>query len=220
MRYCRHCKVNFSNDIPYCPLCDMKTDLLDDAFDEDYPYVKSRFSRGLLLRMITFFAIVFTAASLLINHLVPTGNPWAFITAAAIVYVWLSAIGILKSTPNPASIMMGQLFTVSGFVVLLDYLTGWHHWSVTYVIPALIIAEALALLLMILIRPQRFRAYTIYQLFIAILGVLSLFLWIFGVSDVEWPVVTAASVSIICFFAMLMFSHRKTSHELTKRFHV
>ena len=220
MRYCRHCRVTLANDIEYCPLCDMQTDVTDDTFEDDYPYVRSGFSRSMLLRLITFIAVVFIAASLLINHLVPTENPWAIITAAAIVYAWINTMNSLKAAPNPASILLVQLFTVSGFVVLVDWFTGWNHWSITYVIPGLIIAAALALLLMIVIKPRRYRAYTIYQLMIAVLGVLSIFLWVFGVSDVEWPVMAAAGVSLLCFVTMLVFAHRHTGHELRKRFHV
>ena len=220
MRYCRHCRVKLTGDLPYCPLCDMKTDVTDEVFEEDYPYVHSRFSRGLLLKMITFIAVVFVAASLMINHLVPTDNPWAFITAAGILYAWITAMGILKSTPNPPSLLLMQLFTVSGLTVLIDYLTGWYHWSITWVVPGLIIAAALAILLMIVIVPHRYRAYTVYLLVIAVLGVLSIFLWVFGVSDVEWPVMTAAGVSLLCFVTMLVFSHKRTTSELTKRFHV
>ncbi len=220
MRYCRHCRVTLANDLETCPLCDMETVCIDGQFDEDYPYVRSGFTRGMLLRMLTFIAVVFIAASLLINHLVPTESPWAIITAAAIVYVWLNAMNSLKAAPNPASILLVQLFTVSGFVVLIDWFTGWHHWAITWVIPGLIIMAALALLLMIVIKPRRYRAYTIYQLVIAVLGVLSIFLWVFGVSDVEWPVMAAAGVSLLCFVTMLVFSHRRTGHELKKRFHV
>ncbi len=220
MRYCRHCRVTLRGDLPTCPLCDMEAEKIGDDFDEDYPYVKSRFSRALLLKLISFIAVVFVATGLLINHLVPTDNPWAFITAGAIIYVWLSAISVLRSAPNPASMLLMQLFCVSGLTVLIDWLTGWYHWSITWVIPGLIVAAALAIMLMILISPYRFRAYTIYQLVIAVLGVLSFFLWVFGVSDVEWPIVTAACVSILCFIAMLVFSHRRTRVELAKRFHV
>ncbi len=220
MRFCSHCRAKIENDIEKCPLCDMDTTKPDDNFDEAYPYIKSRFTRGLVIKLITFVAVVFIGAGLLVNHLVPTGNPWALITAAAIIYAWISAINVLRFTPNPPSITLGQLFCVSGLVFWIDFLTGWLKWSINYVIPFLIIAAALATTLMIVIKPMKFRAYTIYQLVIAVSGLLSVLLWVFGYSDVEWPVVTAAWISILCFVTMLVFSWRKTRNELKKRFHV
>ncbi len=220
MRFCRNCGVKLANDIKYCPLCDMKTDVTDDKFDKEYPYIKSRFTRTLLLRLITFMAVVFIGASLLTDHLVPTGSPWAVIVIAAIVYLWISAMNVLRNTPNPASIILCQLFCVSGLLFIIDYICGWYRWSVNYVIPFLIVGAAAATTLMIMIRPMKFRAYTIYQLVIAVISVLAVCLWIFGYSEIEWPVVVSAFVSLVCFAATLVFSHRRAKNELEKRFHV
>ena len=79
---------------------------------------------------------------------------------------------------------------------------------------------ALAVTLMIVIRPARYRSNTIYQLVIAIFGVFSVLLWMLGWSAVEWPAVAASGVSLLCFSAMLVFSTKRTHHELKKRFHV
>lgn len=220
MRYCSHCGVKIANDIETCPLCDMQTERTDDSFSLDYPYVKSRFSRGLLLKLITFTALVFLAVSFMVDHFVPTGSPWVFIVAAAVVYLWISAINVLRYTPNPASIILCQLISVGGLTFAIDFLTGYYRWSVNYVIPFLIIAASLTLTLMILIRPMKYRAFTIYQLVIAVLGTMSVLLWLLGWSRVEWPVETAAFMAILCFAVTLVFSWRRTKSELKKRFHV
>ena len=220
MRFCRHCGVKLANDIEKCPLCDMTTEKTDDSFSLDYPYIKSRFTRSLLLKLITFCAVVCAGASVIVDHLVPTGSPWAIIAVAAIVYLWISSMNVLRYTPNPASIMLCQLFGVGGLTFAIDYLTGYYRWSVNYVIPFLIMAAAVATTLMILIKPMKYRAFVIYLLVVAVLGVLSVLLWIFGYSEIEWPVVTSAWVSAVCFFVVLVFSRRRAENELKKRFHV
>lgn len=219
MRICRNCGVKLENDLTFCPLCDMETTKTDDSFAESYPYIKMRFSRKLVIRSVTFISVVVAALSFLINHLVPTESPWALITAGAIVYIWLSFMNLIRNTRNPGSILLCQLLTVSGLTFVIDYLTGWRRWSVNYVIPFLIIAAAIAIVLFIAIRPLKYRAYTIYQLVIAVLGVLAVLLWILGCSEIEWPVVAAAATSVICFLAMFVFSDRYTKNELRKRFH-
>lgn len=211
--------MKLENDLEFCPLCDMETVRIDDNFAVDYPYIKNRFSRGLLIKTITFLAVVIAALSFLVNHLIPTESPWVWITAAAIVYVWINMMNIIKNTRNPGSIMLCQLLTVSGFAFIIDYFNGWHRWSVNYVIPFLIIIAAVAIVLFIAIRPIKYRAYTIYQLVIAVLGTLAVLLWIFGYSEIEWPVVAAATTSLLCFAIMLVFESRYTRNELRKRFH-
>lgn len=220
MRYCSHCRAKIENDIERCPICDMETAKLDDSFEISYPYVKSSFTKGLLIKLITFTAVVILGISFLVHHLVPTGNKWAFITAAAVIYAWVSAINVLRYTPNPASIVLCQLFSVSGLAFSIDWLTGYFKWSVNYVIPFLIMAAAVTTTLMIVIHPVKYRAYTVYQLIIAVMGLLAVILWIFGFSEVEWPATAAAFTSALCFFAVLFFYRRKTENELKKRFHV
>lgn len=220
MRFCKNCGAKIANDIEYCPLCDMQTVKTDDKFDEEYPYIKSRFTRVLLLRLITFIAVVFIGVSLLTDHLVPTGSPWAVIVVAAVVYLWISAMNVLRNTPNPASIVLCQLFCSGGLMFIIDYICGWYRWSVNYVIPFLIMGAAVATTLMILIRPMKYRAFTIYQLVIAVTGLLAVCMWLFGFSEVEWPVEVAAFVSLLSFATTLVFSHRRTKNELKKRFHV
>lgn len=198
----------------------MDTVKLDDNFSEGYPYIKSGFTRSLLLKLITFIAAVFLGVSLLINHFAPTGSPWAFITAAAIIYAWISAINVLRYTPNPASIILCQLFSVGGLLFLIDLMTGFHRWSINYVIPFLIMGAALATSLMIMIKPMKFRACVIYQLVIAVIGLSAVLFWVCGYSHVEWPAVSAACFSALCFAATLVFSRRRTHNEFKKRFHV
>ncbi len=220
MKQCRHCGIKIASDLPRCPLCDMETAALDADFAADYPYVKSRFTRSLTVRLVTFLAIVVAGLSFFINHLVPSDSPWVYITAVAIVYVWISMINLVSNLRNPGSVILCQLLSASGLLFGIDFLTGWHKWSVNYVIPFLIIGAALGIVLCMLIRPLKFRAYTIYQLMIAVLGVLSLLLWFFGAADVEWPVEAAAIFSLLCFLSMLVFADRRTRNELHKRFHI
>ena len=198
----------------------MDSEIIDGEFSSDYPYIKNRLSRSMLIRLISYIAASLSIICLLIDHLVPTGSPWAFISVAAIAYAWVSLVNILRYTPNPASIVLCQLLGIGALVFFIDYLTGFHLWSVNYVIPFLIIAAALAVTLMIVISPTRYRSNTIYQPVIALFGIFSVLLWAFGWSAVEWPAVAASGVSLLCFSAMLVFSSRRTRHELKKRFHV
>jgi len=220
MRICRHCGAKLNGNLPYCPLCDMETEKLDDSFEEDYPYIPNHFSRRQLIKIATFSVLSVIAVSLLVNHLVPTNTPWAFITVAALVYVWLNLLNITQSTHNPGSVILCQLVTVSGLTLLLDLKLGWYRWSVNFVIPGLIMAAALAISLFIWIRPVRYRSFTIYQFVIAVIGILALILWFSGLSEVEWTAEAAAMVSLLCFLTITVFSWKCTRNELRKRFHL
>lgn len=220
MRICRGCGVKLENDLEYCPLCDIETEKIDDDFSLDYPYVRTGFSRRMFVKIVTFLAVVIAAISFLINHLLKTDSHWVPITVAVIFYIWLSLMNIARDTKNPGSITLCQLLTVSGLCFIIDYFSGWKRWSVNYVIPGLIMAAAVTIVLFILIRPVKYRAYTVYQLVIAVLGALDVLLWIAGFSEIEWPVVAAAGVSTLCFSVTMVFSSVSARSELRKRFHI
>jgi len=220
MRFCRHCGVNIQNDLARCPLCDMETVKTDDEFSLDYPYVRSRFGRRLSVKLISFCVISFIAASLMVAHLVPSESPWAPITVAVLIYGWISSVNVLSRIPNPASIVLCQLVSAGSLCFVIDLFTGFHRWSVNYVIPCLIMGASVALTVFISVKPSKYRVYTIYQLVLAVLGLLSILLWVFGYSNIEWPVEVAAFVSILCFLAVTVFQRRKTEAEFKKRFHV
>ena len=52
MKQCRHCGIKIASDLPRFPLCDMETAALDADFAVDYFYVKSRFTRSLMVRLV------------------------------------------------------------------------------------------------------------------------------------------------------------------------
>lgn len=219
MRYCKSCGVKLANDLAYCPLCDMETQKLDSSFEEDYPYIKNRLTRRMFIKSVTFSAIAAVAISFIIEHLLPESGNWYLIVTASLIYGWLTLLTILCNLRDPGGIVFSQLVLASFITISLDRLCGWYRWSVNYVVPGLVAAAAIAIVLCISIRPDRFRTYTIYQMVIAIVGTVPVLLWFTGLSEIEWTAVAAATVAVFCFAVILVFSHRHTKSELKKRFH-
>ena len=221
MRYCKYCGVKIANDQRYCPLCDMETVEAEGESAEDYPYIKPRLTRRIFIKSITFAVIVAVALMFLIDHLIPfyTGS-WYLLATVGLVYGWLSFIMVMRNLRDPGGIVMSQLILASVAVSLIDRLCGWLRWSVNYVVPGLVAASAIAIVLCISIRPDRFRTYTIYQMVIALAGLIPVGLWAVGPSEIEWTAVASAAVALLCFASILVFSHRHTRSELKKRFHI
>lgn len=220
MRCCKGCGVKLANDLPYCPLCDMETVKLDDSFEEDYPYIKKRITRRLFIKSVTFSALAAVLISFIIEHLLPESGNWYLIVTACLIYGWLSFLTVMYNLRDPGGIVFSQLILVSLLTSVIDRLCGWLRWSLNYVVPGLVAAAAIAIVLCISIRPDRFRTYTIYQMVIAITGVVPVALWFWGLSEIEWTAVAAATVALFCFALILVFSHRHTKSELKKRFHI
>lgn len=221
MRYCRYCGVKLVNNQRYCPLCDMETVEADGGSAEDYPYVKPRLTRRMFIKSITFSVIVAVVLIFLIDHLLPYNTGvWYLLATVGLIYGWLSFVTVMKNLRDPGAIVFSQLILASLCTAAVDKLCGWYRWSVNYVIPGLVAAAAIAIVLCISIRPDKFRTYTIYQIVIAFIGLVPVGLWAVGFSEIEWTAVAAAAVALLCFAVILVFSHRHTRSELKKRFHV
>ncbi len=220
MRYCKNCGIKLANDLEYCPVCDMATTELDGEYSQDYPHVKKRFGGGFFFKAVTYTVVVTIILCFLVDHLIPYSGSWPFFATWGILYGWLTFAVVLRRPNDPGAVVFSQLLLLSFLTVAIDMLCGWLKWSVNYVIPGLVTAAAIAIVLCIALRPDRFRAYTIYQMFIALAGLVPVFLWLGGCSEIEWTALTAAAVAVLCFTTILVFSHRHTTSELGKRFHV
>lgn len=220
MRYCKNCGVTLANDLSYCPLCDMETVDHGGVCDEDYPYIKPRVTKGMFIKSVTFSVIVAVALSFLIEHLLPESGVWYLLVTVGLIYGWLTFITVMKNLRDPGGIVFSQLILASAACAAIDRLCGWLRWSVNFVIPGLVAAAAVAIVLCISIRPDKFRTYTIYQMVIAAAGIVPVALWLSGLSEIEWTAMAAAAVAILSFAVILVFSRRHTTSELRKRFHV
>ncbi len=212
--------MTLANDLSYCPLCDMETVDQGGDCDMDYPYIKPRVTKGMFIKAVTFSVIVTVALSFLIEHLLPESGVWYLLVTAGLVYGWLTFITVMKNLRDPGGIVFSQLILASAACAAIDKLCGWLRWSVNFVIPGLVAAAAVAIVLCISIRPDKFRTYTIYQMVIAAAGIVPVALWLSGLSEIEWTAMAAAAVAILSFAVILVFSRRHTTSELRKRFHV
>lgn len=198
----------------------METVETDGAFDMDYPYIKPRLTKRLFIKSTTFTVLVAIILSFLIDHLLPSSGIWYLLVSVGLLYGWFSFITVMKNLSDPGAIVFSQLILISLCTSAIDRICGWYRWSVNYVIPGLIAAAAIAIILCISIRPDKFRTYTIYQMVIALTGFVPVVFWLCGLSEIEWTAVAAATAAIFCFAWILVFSHRHTKSELKKRFHV
>ena len=112
-----------------------------------------------------------------------------------------------------------QLLAVSALGYLIDLSTGNHGWMIDYVIPGLLIAAQGVMTVIMIVRPALFRDFILYELEIAVLGIGSVLLTVFGVTEVWWPYCVVSVYSALLLAGTFIFADRRTRQELVKRFH-
>ncbi|MDD2956350.1 MAG: DUF6320 domain-containing protein [Oscillospiraceae bacterium] len=219
MKTCKACGVTVENRLENCPLCERPLKEVTPDYERDYPGVRSHRRYRILFKAVVFLSLAVGAVSLFIDYISPSQMLWSYLVVAATLYLWVSVLFALRSSHNVGLMVLVQILGLSGLSVLVDYLTGNHHWAIDYVIPGMTVLGSLVITLTILVKPMHFRDYLLYQLVIALFGLLCLLLLWFDIPIVRWGYYASGFYSAFTVLGMFLFADRKTKHELKKRFH-
>lgn len=219
MKYCENCGVTIENDLPLCPLCKGETIVRGEGFERDFPASLAPLGRHLQTRLLIFFTLAVAAVSITVDLLLGDSAHWSFIGAGALVYLLLSIRYIRKARRNIGLLLFIQIFGISLLSFFVDLATGYYQWSTNYVIPFVLISAAGLLTFVLYARPRRFRDYILYQIGISVIGVGFSIYAMLDKTTVMWTGVVGIVYSLLTIVGIVLFSARKTRHELHKRFH-
>ena len=131
-----------------------------------------------------------------------------------------SSIGYFKRR-NLLKNAQWQLVLVSVACVIWDKLTGWHGWSLDYVIPA--VTVGILMVLVILVRVQRHlpKDYMFHFILTGSYGiVVPMILWLTGMLHVVLPSMICSAVCLLFLAWLVSFRGREFQEEMQKKFHV
>lgn len=146
---------------------------------------------------------------------------WPLFTAAGIGSMWLASwIGFIKRY-NLMKNAMWQLIIVSAGCILWDVFTGWHGWSVDFVLPIVCMSILLSMWIITKVQRHTAREYMIYFVMAGGYGaILPLILLLTGV--IKLPIISVVCV-VVCFLflaALVIFKGKEFREEMHKKFHV
>lgn len=190
--------------------------------EPDYPEEKKENYAGLkIFRIFSFCCIAAAVAAAAANRLAAPDRFWGLFVAGGILSMWLAlAVGYFKRY-NLLKNAAWQLLIVTIGCIVWDYFTGWHHWSVNYVLPGVSVIILLSMLIISKIQALEAREYMIYQVMAAGYGlILPLIFVMAGVVSVEYPSVICAGVCFLYLIGLAFFRHREFKEEMHKKFHI
>ncbi|MFS0562975.1 DUF6320 domain-containing protein [Terribacillus sp. 179-K 1B1 HS] len=221
MSYCNNCGVSVQHIT--CPLCHRKvTDPADHTKQNLYPdyvgiVVKAK---SITTRIVTFLSIAIISTCLLINVLVNMEYLWVLAVAGPVVYLFLSLNHTIFSLAHTGSKIVVQVLGLSIMLVSIDIMSGFHRWSVNFVIPFLIIAATLLITAIILKKRMRWQEYAGYILAMIVMGFLPIGLYITGVATILWACAVTSLYAFLTLIGMLIFSDKTLKEEFVRRFHI
>ncbi len=226
MKKCPECKVYVGDPGKYCPLCGAVLTAGEDGGNESAMYPrfsppgKKRSAFPLLARIFLFISLIAAGACTLINLLVNRQFSWSQYVIFGIVSLWVTVGMHLLTRINLNFKLLIDLCAASLYLVLIDRLTGWHHWSVDYVIHILYIGIMITTIILALVFRVYWREYILSLAAVCVLGLGPLLIFLNGSSPIRFLCLAAAMAAAALAIALLFFAGGKLFSEWKRRMNI
>lgn len=175
------------------------------------------------MKLFQWFSFLCIAASVIagmINYVYTPQLRWGYWVIGGALSMWMAlAIGFVKRR-NLIKNAMWQLVIVSVGSILWDLFTGWHKWSLDYVLPCVCIIIMLSM--MIITKAQRLlpQDYMIYYVMASICGLIPFLLVVVGAVKIAYPSVICTAFSFLFLVSLFIFRKNDLLQELHKKLHI
>lgn len=136
MQYCPKCKIKVRGDKACCPLC--RGALSGDGNPDEaaFPVREAgRVSRYSVIRLFTFLCAAFTAVMILIEITTRGAVGWGFFAMFWTAVAWADFMVTMFYRNNVIRVVTIELYAAMIVCYIADRMTGYHGWSVAFVIP-------------------------------------------------------------------------------------
>jgi hypothetical protein len=225
MKACNACHITVRTDQTGCPLCG---GALTEAPPpkqpppyNSYPDLSGFAAQyNFVLRLFIFVTLLGCGMSVIINLLIPTGFWWCVIVIAAAAYLWLSIPPLLSQGVDYGSRIVLQAIFTSILAVLLDWMSGYGGWSVTFVVPGLFSAGILAIGLMAVFNRTNWSQYVFHQLLMGLCGLIPLILYLLGWANNLLMVLITVGLALASLLVTIVFGDKSLKSDFRRRFHL
>lgn len=221
MKYCEKCKVSVANPKEKCPLCQGMLSGGEGTETETFPNIPTIYSQySLYFRILILVSVAAALICGMINLLLPQSGWWSLIVIGGLVCMWIPLWTAIRKRSNVAKNIVWQVVIFSVLLVIWDVATGWHRFSVNYVIPALCISAMLGIGILSKVLRLRAEDYLIYLLIDVVFGLVPLIFYLTGLANVGYLCLASVVISILCLTSVFLFSEINVWQELKKRLHL
>lgn len=217
MKHCDACKLDISGDRERCPLC--QTPLSGEPTPEIFPLVPTIYRQfNMFFKLMMFISVIVALVTLSINLLMDGTGFWSLFVLLGIACVWISLAIAVRKRKNIPKGMLYQVFIVSVLCVIWDFVTGWHRWSVDFVIPMLCLSCIVAMAILSKILSWSLETIIIYFWIAALFGIVPIVFYFLKILRNPIPSIICVAGSLLCLSAIIIFNGSNIWSELKRKF--
>ena len=221
MKYCEQCKVSVTGQRSRCPLCQSVLRDEGEPYEEVFPVIPTVYNRfQFFFKLLIFASAVLGIVSAVINLLLPQSGVWSLFVLGGIGCLWVFPFIAVRKRNNIPKNILWQVAVTILFCLLWDLFTGWHGWSVDYVVPSICVAAMAALAVTAKVFRLVVGDFLFYLLISVLFGILPVISILLGWVQVLYPSLICVGCSLVSLAAVLIFQGENMKREWRRRMHL
>lgn len=232
MKKCKICNLDFSTDRYTCPFCKNLLTNSDETsqietIHQEYPKFKDKIiKKNTVHKIFAFFSIIAILVVIVTNlyeYSKGINSLWSIITLMGIITLWSLIYGIIISRKNTTKRIFSFGFNLSLLMLAIEYCSitnksNYSNWSITYVIPFILITTLSTINLLVITRRKSYPSYIGYQFWTSLLLILYHTFYLLNINKTFWTSLICLLYGIATIFAIFFFGGKKAKEEFKKRF--
>ena len=220
MSKCRQCNVEILDETERCPLCNSVVEFTFEV-ENMYPNVKTQTRKLVFLSRVYLIAAIWIGSILFgINYVDKYQIGWSLVAVLVLVYGYLLLrLAISGQTGHKLKIIILAVITII-MMILMDFIIGYHGWSVNYVLPACVILMDLGIMALMVKNRRNWQSYIMWQILMMLVSGGMVLMYLFDIITVPHIVGAATILSVFIFLGTIIVGDRRARVELYRRFHI
>lgn len=221
MQYCPKCKVNIRGKKECCPLCQGALKDSELEMEPAFPVIKkSKVSNITFMKMCTFLFVALEIIFGTVNIMTHSEYSFIGVVMLGVLVAWITIITTLYLRNNLLKVITWEVFVAIVVDVYIDMHTGFHGWSLEWMVPSTLFGLAVATIIIAKVLKLRLDEYALYIVFDIVMSLLQIIFIRNGMNKFPWPAVISIMIYLILGVAMVIFRFRDLKNASEKMFNL
>lgn len=219
MKKCFKCNVNINTNVDSCPLCKSPIKGNEKTYDV-FPVIMNNYNNHTLLyKLLLLISATGILTCTFINYSISKQLTWSYFVIAAIGCFWATLLTAIRRRNFFLKLLFTELNIILIASILWDALTGWHNWSITFVLPFVCISYIASIFILRLFIRKLLKDYIFYSYINCLIGMIPLYFILTNKVSIVWPSIACVVLCSFLMIALIIFSKKQVTSELERRFH-
>lgn len=221
MQICQKCNVKIRGRKECCPLCQGRLKEMEGDENPSFPVLEKRkISNITFLKMCTF---LFIASEIIFGAInIMTKGEFSFIgpVMLGLFVAWIDVIATMYLRNNLIKVITFEVVVAIVVDFYIDIKTGFHGWSVNWMIPMTLIGLAIATNIIAWVLKLRLDEYILYIVLDFVMALVQIIFIRNGMNTFPWPAVASIITYMILIAALVIFRFRDLKNASEKMFNI